>query len=224
MNRGTPRLAAARRRADARVYTEAGRARLIRPVFLSLVSLGFYKKSAGAAAGLVADYNAMDRLMKEERNYILGMVKKIKASGCNVLLIQKSILRDATTELSLHYLAKAKILVVRDVERDEIEFISKTLNCLPIAHIDHMKPEKLGHADLVEEVSVGSSKLVKVRNTALSIVVSVIRGGVRRLLQARQGAEYYSFDIRKCTTLLFEEVSVGSSKLVKVRNTTLSIV
>eukprot|EP00959_Pyramimonas_sp_CCMP1952_P262428 5487080-Pyramimonas_sp.AAC.1 len=87
-----------------------------------------------------------------------------------------------------------------------------------------MKPEKLGHADLVEEVSVGSSKLVKVRNTALSIVVSVIRGGVRRLLQARQGAEYYSFDIRKCTTLLFEEVSVGSSKLVKVRNTTLSIV
>jgi T-complex protein 1 subunit delta len=43
---------------------------------------------------------------KEERNYILNLVKKIKASGCNVLLIQKSILRDATTELSLHYLAK----------------------------------------------------------------------------------------------------------------------
>jgi T-complex protein 1 subunit delta len=85
----------------------------------------------------------MDRLLKEERNYILGMVKKIKASGCNVLLVQKSILRDATTELSLHYLAKAKILVVRDIERDEIEFISKTLNLLPIAHIDNMKPEKV---------------------------------------------------------------------------------
>jgi T-complex protein 1 subunit delta len=46
----------------------------------------------------------MDRVYKEERNYILGMVKKIKASGCNVLLIQKSILRDAVTDLSLHYL------------------------------------------------------------------------------------------------------------------------
>lgn len=46
------------------------------------------------------------RVYKEERNYILGLVKKIKASGCNVLLIQKSILRDATTDLALHYLAK----------------------------------------------------------------------------------------------------------------------
>ena len=50
--------------------------------------------------------------------------------------------------------AKAKIMVVRDIERDDIEYISKTLNCLPIAHVDHMKPEKLGHADRVEEMQV----------------------------------------------------------------------
>jgi hypothetical protein len=42
--------------------------------------------------------------LKEERNYILQMIKKIRACGCNVLLIQKSILRDAVTDLSLHYL------------------------------------------------------------------------------------------------------------------------
>ena len=45
-------------------------------------------------------------------------------------------------------------MVIRDIERNEIEFVSKTLNCLPIAHVDHMKPEKLGTADLVEEVEV----------------------------------------------------------------------
>ena len=50
--------------------------------------------------------------------------------------------------------AKAKIMVVRDIERDDIEYISKTLNCLPIAHVDHMKPEKLGHADRVDEIQV----------------------------------------------------------------------
>uniref|UniRef100_A0A061SGC2 T-complex protein 1 subunit delta n=3 Tax=Tetraselmis sp. GSL018 TaxID=582737 RepID=A0A061SGC2_9CHLO len=111
---------------------------------------------------VVSDYAAMDRILKEERNYILGMVKKIKASGCNVLLIQKSILRDATTELSLHYLAKAKIMVIKDIERDDIDFISKTLNCLPVAHIDHLKPEKLGQADLVQEVECGKGRVVKV--------------------------------------------------------------
>jgi len=45
-------------------------------------------------------------------------------------------------------------MVVRDIERDEIEFISKTLNCLPISHVDHMRADKLGHAELVESESV----------------------------------------------------------------------
>jgi len=111
---------------------------------------------------IVSDYTQMDRILKEERNYILGMIKKIRATGCNVLLVQKSILRDAVTDLSLHYLAKAKILVIKDVEREDIEFISKTLNCLPIANIEHFRAEKLGHADLVEEVSVGNGRIVKV--------------------------------------------------------------
>lgn len=53
---------------------------------------------------IVSDYTQMDRVYKEERNYILNIVKKVKASGCNVLLIQKSILRDAVTDLALHYL------------------------------------------------------------------------------------------------------------------------
>ena len=44
------------------------------------------------------------------------MYRYIKASGCNVLLIQKSILRDAVTDLSLHYLAK-----VRETEEREGE-------------------------------------------------------------------------------------------------------
>lgn len=68
-----------------------------------------------------------------------------------MLLIQKSILRDATSELSLHYLAKMKIMVVQDIEREEIEFISKSLQCVPIAGIDSFVPEKLAKVDLVEE-------------------------------------------------------------------------
>ena len=60
------------------------------------------------------------------------------------MLIQYSISRDAVTDLSLHYLAKAKILVVRDVERDDVEFISKTLRCQPVAHVDQLTHDKLG--------------------------------------------------------------------------------
>jgi hypothetical protein len=33
--------------------------------------------------------------------------------------------RDAVNEMALHFLSKMKILVVRDIEREDIEFISK---------------------------------------------------------------------------------------------------
>src|SRR5271169_3172407 len=74
---------------------------------------------------VVNDYRQMDKILKEERVYLLNMCKKIKRSGCNVLLIQKSILRDAVNDLSLHFLSKLKILAIKDIEREEIEFICR---------------------------------------------------------------------------------------------------
>ncbi|KYQ93529.1 chaperonin containing TCP1 delta subunit [Tieghemostelium lacteum] len=111
---------------------------------------------------VVSDYTKMDKVIKEEPKLILEMCRKIQKSGCNVLLVQKSILRDAVNELSLSYLAKLKILVIRDIEREDIEFICTTIGCTPIANIDAMTPEKLGKADLVEEVSTTDGKIVKI--------------------------------------------------------------
>lgn len=83
---------------------------------------------------VVNDYRQMDKILKEERTYLLNMVKKIKKAKCNVLFIQKSILRDAVNDLSLHFLAKLNILCVKDVERDEIEFICKVCCEPPSIH------------------------------------------------------------------------------------------
>eukprot|EP00117_Sycon_ciliatum_P033547 scpid79792/ scgid25795/ T-complex protein 1 subunit delta; CCT-delta len=111
---------------------------------------------------VVHDYAAMDRILKEERKHIIGLVKKVAATGCNVLLIQKSILREAVNDLSLHFLSKKNIMVIKDIERDQIDFISKTTGAIPVAHIDHFTSEKLGQADLVCEVSASEKKIVKV--------------------------------------------------------------
>ena len=79
---------------------------------------------------VVNDYRQMDKILKEERAYLLNIVKKIKKAKCNVLLIQKSILRDAVNDLSLHFLKTVNILAVKDIERDEVEFICKVSNSL----------------------------------------------------------------------------------------------
>ena len=112
---------------------------------------------------VVSDYAAMDRILREERKYILNQCKMIKKSGANVVLIQKSILRDAYNELSLHFLAKMGILVVTDIERTDISFICRTLGCSPIAHPDQLQPEKLGAAAHVSDVWMegGSNTIVK---------------------------------------------------------------
>jgi T-complex protein 1 subunit delta len=129
---------------------------------------------------VVSDYSAMDRILREERKYILQQCKAIKKSGANVLLIQKSILRDAYNELSLHFLAKMGILVLTDIDRGDIEFICRTLGCTPVAHPDQMTADKLGAAEKVSDVFMegGSNKVVKftgVQNSGNTMTV-LLRG------------------------------------------------
>ncbi|KAF0036880.1 hypothetical protein F2P81_009754 [Scophthalmus maximus] len=133
---------------------------------------------------VVSDYAQMDRVLREERAYILNLVKQVKKAGCNVLLIQKSILRDALSDLALHFLNKMKIMVVKDIEREDIEFICKTIGTKPIAHIDHFTPEMLGSAELAEEVSLdGSGKLIKITGcSSPGKTVSIVVRGSNKLV------------------------------------------
>ena len=130
--------------------------------------------------------NYRDRILREERKYILNMMcKKIKKSGCNVLLIQKSILRDGYNDLALHFLAKLDIMVVTDVERNDVDFISRTLNLQPIAHVDSFTPEKLGQAALVEEITIAgsTSKVVKVTGIVkMGRTITILMRGSNRLV------------------------------------------
>ena len=111
---------------------------------------------------MINDYRQMDKVIKEGRQYLLNICKKIKKANCNVLLIQKSILRDAVDDTSLTFLKRLNILVVKDVERDEIEFLSKSLGCKPVADIEAFTEDKLGYADLVEETNHAGAKVVRV--------------------------------------------------------------
>jgi len=149
---------------------------------------------------VVSDYSQMDRVLREERQYILNIVKQIKKAGCNVLLIQKSILRDAVSDLAIHFLSKMKIMVVKDVEREDIEFVCKTLDCKPIASLDHFQPEMLGTADLVEEVQAGASKVVKfsgIQNQGRTVSV-LVRGSNKLVLEEADRSIHDALCVIRC--------------------------
>jgi len=149
---------------------------------------------------VVTDYTAMDRILREEKQYILKICKTIQKTGCNVLLIQKSILRDAVNDLALHFLAKMKIMVVRDIERDEVEFICKALACTPVASVDAFTADKLGSAEMCEEVAVGTGKVVKVTGIANSgkVATVLLRASNQMLLDEAERSFHDSLCATRC--------------------------
>ncbi|KAH9384537.1 hypothetical protein HPB48_026545 [Haemaphysalis longicornis] len=149
---------------------------------------------------IVGDYQAMDRVLREERAYILNIVKQIKKTGCNVLLVQKSILRDALSDLALHFLAKMKVLVVRDVEREDVPFVCRALGCRPIASLDHFAPEALGTAELVEEVAAAGCKYVRVTGVAggSRTVSLLVRGSNKLVLEEAERSLHDALCVVRC--------------------------
>jgi len=146
---------------------------------------------------------AIDRIAREERKYIIKMVKKIKASGCNVLLIQKSILRTGLSVLGAHFLKKAKIMVINEIERTEVEFICKTIGCKPIADIENFSKEKLGTAKLAEDVSLSSGRIVKITGLqpqAKKTVSLLVRGSNKLILGEAERSIHDALCVVRCFT------------------------
>ena len=174
---------------------------------------------------VVNDYRQMDKILKEERTYLLNMVKKIKKAKCNVLLIQKSILRDAVNDLSLHFLAKLNILAVKDIERDEVEFICKSTGCKPIADIDSFTEDKLGSADLLDEVQASGSRIVKVngiahKNQSVPKTVSIVcRGANSLILDEAERSLHDALCVIRCLVKKKALIAGGGAPEIAIANT-----
>lgn len=153
---------------DGMVFTQGATTMAGGPSFVKNAKIGLVQfclsapKSDIESEIVISDHQQLDRILKEEKKHILKMCQKIQKAGCNVVLIQKSILRDAVSDLALHFLGKMKIMVIKNIDREDISFISRTLGCKPIANIDTFSPEKLASAELVQQEGNGSHKLVRV--------------------------------------------------------------
>ncbi|KAJ3054336.1 T-complex protein 1 subunit delta [Rhizophlyctis rosea] len=167
---------------------------------------------------IVNDYRQMDKILKEERQYLLNLCKRIKKAGCNVLFIQKSILRDAVNDLSLHFLAKLKILAIKEIERDEVEFICKSTGCKPIADIESFTEDKLGYAELVEEVESAGAKVVKVtgvKNAGKTVSV-LIHGSNPLVLEEAERSLHDALCVIRCLVKKRALIAGGGAPEIEV--------
>jgi len=116
--------------------------------------------------------------LEQEKEMLRELVNKIAEAGANVVFCQKGI-----DDVAQHFLAKRGILAVRRVRKSDMEKLAKATGAKIVVNVKEIKPEDLGHAELVEERRVGEDKMVFVEGCKNPKAVSIlIRGGSKQVI------------------------------------------
>ena len=122
--------------------------------------------------------NQRRAFIDQEEQMIKEVVDKVINSGANAVFCKKGV-----DDLARHYLAKAGIFVVHRVKVRDLEHLAESSNGKIITNLDELTPDDLGTAGVVEEVMVGNSEMIFIRDLPKSNVVSIIlRGGTEQVV------------------------------------------
>ncbi len=142
------------------------------------------EKTEFSAEIRIRDPSQMKAFLDKETAMMKDMVKKVKASGANVVFCQKGI-----DDVAQHFLAKEGILAVRRVKESDVEKLSRATGGRIVTNLDDLKAEDLGYAALVEERKIGEDKMVFVEDCKNPRSVAVlIRAGLERLVDEAERA------------------------------------
>jgi len=120
----------------------------------------------------------MKLFLEEEERILKEMVDQIVKAGANVVFCEKGI-----DDLALHFLAKRNVLAVKNLSSGDMEKLAKATGGKIVANVKDLGSDALGEAKLVEEVKIGDSKLVYVRDCKNPRAVTVvIRGGTEHVV------------------------------------------
>ncbi|MCP8307079.1 MAG: thermosome subunit [archaeon] len=113
-----------------------------------------------------------------EKKILKDMVEKIASAGANVLFCEK-----ALDDVAIHYLIRKGIMAMKRVKEKDMERIAKAIDARIVSHMEDIGPDAIGEAGMVEEVKVGESKLIYIRDCkdphALTIL---LRGGAEHVV------------------------------------------
>jgi thermosome len=126
----------------------------------------------------------LQAFLDEEENMLKEMVEKIKASGANVVIVQKGI--DDTAQ---HFLSKAGILAFRRVSESDMKKIGKATGAKVVATLDELGKESLGEAGIVHVEKLAGETLALIEECKNPKAVTIlVRGGTEHVVDEIQRA------------------------------------
>ncbi len=126
----------------------------------------------------ITDPSQMAAFLAEEENMLRKMVETIKASGANVVFVQKGI-----DDLAQHFLAKEGIFAVRRVKKSDMEKLAKATGSTVVTKIEELTADELGTARLLEVRKLGEDELTFITGCQNPKAVSLLlRGGTEHVI------------------------------------------
>ncbi|MDI6721746.1 MAG: thermosome subunit beta, partial [Candidatus Aenigmarchaeota archaeon] len=121
----------------------------------------------------------LQAFLDQESKMLKDMVRKVVASGCNVVLCQKGI-----DDLAQHYLAKEGILAARRVKKSDIEKLARATGGNIASNVDELSKDELGFAGIVEERKIAGEQMIFIRECKEPKAVSIlVRGGTEHVVE-----------------------------------------
>lgn len=127
----------------------------------------------------IDDPTQLEAIRSQESKITLDRVKKILASGANVVLTTKGI-----DDLCLKLFVEAGAIAVRRVDRADIRRVARATGATMISTLSNLEgdevfePSSLGLADEVVQERIGDDECILVKGTKAHTSASVIlRGG-----------------------------------------------
>ncbi|MBS3065649.1 TCP-1/cpn60 chaperonin family protein [Candidatus Pacearchaeota archaeon] len=120
----------------------------------------------------------LESFVISEEKRLKEMTDNIISSGANVIFCQKGI-----DDVAQYYLAKAGVLAVRRVPRNDLEKIARATSGTIVSNLEDISIEQFGSAELVEETRSGDESMIYIRGCKNPLAVTiVIRGGTTHFI------------------------------------------
>jgi chaperonin GroEL (HSP60 family) len=133
----------------------------------------------------------MKEFLDQENYKMQNMVKKVKASGADIVFCQKGI-----DDMVQHFLSKEGIMAARRVKESDMEKLARATGARIISDLDDIKAKDLGLAGLVEERKIGDDKMIFVEKCKDPHSVAIlIRAGLERMVDEAERAMIDSLSV-----------------------------
>ena len=131
--------------------------------------------------GTVLLKNAQEMLdfTKGEESQMENIVKELHDSGLRVIVAGSTV-----GELSMHYLNRAGILVLKCPSKFELRRICRVVGATPLARLGAPMPDEMGNVDIVETLEIGGDRVTVFRqeNETTRTATLVLRGATQNHL------------------------------------------